>query len=776
MTGAGEHRTGTVRPDVTALVGFKRHLSPVVVPGEAAYLVSRRGVTALRGPQAEVLVPLLDGTHTVDSVLREASLAMPAEEAGQSLDALTRSGLLGFRPAAPAGTSDDQADPMAEAYWDLAGLDGHRASAELAGAALGLEALPGIEAEPVRAACLESGLSVAAAGAAPTTSTGLSLVLCDDYLSPELADVDARHRADGTPWLLAKVCGTDPWVGPIFRPGQGPCWSCLADRLRGHRRSEWPVQRALGLAGPPARPAASLAAGRAVAVHLTVLEAAKWLAGMRYPAQGLVHTLDTMLLRASAHPVHRRPQCPVCGDPDLVARTVGAPFVASSRPKTMRHGNGHRAEEPARTLERYSHLVGPVTGIVKEIRRAPRTPDFVDSYLSGHNLAFSPHDLAGLRAGLRALSGGKGLDPTEAQVSALGEAAERYSGTRQGDEPVVRDSFRALGADAVHPNACQLYGEQQLRDRDAWNARGSHFQYVPRPFDETRPTDWTPVWSMTAGRHRLLPTSMLYFSSGAPAEDGLTCDSNGNAAGSSPEDALLQGFLELVERDAVALWWYNRTRQPAVDLDAFAAPEVDRVREGCARMGREVWALDLTSDFGIPVVAALSRRTDAPTQDVVFGFGAHFDPRVALRRALTEMGQMLPAVLPRRPGGPGYGIDDPDAVHWWRTATLANQPYLTPDPLNHPKVPGSWAYSPHADLLDDITAVHDLVRARGLELLVLDQTRPDLELPVLKVIVPGLRHFWARLAPGRLFDVPVELGRLARPTEYADLNPVPLFV
>jgi ribosomal protein S12 methylthiotransferase accessory factor len=39
-----------------------------------------------------------------------------------------------------------------------------------------------------------------------------------------------------------------------------------------------------------------------------------------------------------------------------------------------------------------------------------------------------------------------------------------------------------------------------------------------------------------------------------------------------------------------------------------------------------------------------------------------------------------------------------------------------------------------------------------------------------------MRHFWARLAPGRLLDVPVALGRLARPTPYEELNPVPLFL
>jgi ribosomal protein S12 methylthiotransferase accessory factor len=59
---------------------------------------------------------------------------------------------------------------------------------------------------------------------------------------------------------------------------------------------------------------------------------------------------------------------------------------------------------------------------------------------------------------------------------------------------------------------------------------------------------------------------------------------------------------------------------------------------------------------------------------------------------------------------------------------------------------------------------------------VLDQTRPDIGLPVAKVIVPGMRHFWARLGPGRLFDVPVEMGWLPAPLREDDLNPVAMFI
>ncbi|MCC0095979.1 TOMM precursor leader peptide-binding protein [Streptomyces flavotricini] len=748
-----------------ALVGFKSHLRPTVVPGDAAYLVSRRGVTALSGSGAEVLVPLLDGTRTALAVRQEAALTLGAEDAEAALLSLADAGLI--RSTTPA------AEAEAEAYWDLAGLDGGEAAAGLARACVAIEALPGLEPRPVAEACRESGIAVAA----DPLAADLVLVLCEDYLSPGLAAVDARLRAAGRPWVPVKLCGTDPWVGPFFRPGSGPCWHCLAVRLRGHRHSEVPVRRALGLDGPVPRPPAGLAAGTALAVNLAVLEAAKWLAGLRRPEQAHILAFDTLRLRTSSHPVARLPQCAACGDPGLVVRRVGAPFVPVSRPKAAATGGGDRALTPAQMLRAYGHLVDPVTGVVKEIRQASGAPDFVHAYTSGHNLAMESSSFAGLSSGLRALSGGKGRTAEEARTSALCEAVERYSGTRHGDEPVVRDSLRGLGGVAVHPNDCQLYGRRQFAERELWNARHSRFHHVPAPFDESRPTDWTPVWSLTEGRRRLLPTSMLYFGRGTdPAADEPWADSNGNAAGSSPEDALVQGFLELVERDAVALWWYNRTRQPGVDLGAFEDEWVERIRHGMRRVNREVWALDLTSDLGIPVFAALSRRTDKPAEDVIFGFGAHFDPRVALCRALSELGQLLPAVGDVRRDGRGYRITDPEPLSWWQRATVANQPYLAADPRAQTRTPGHWPSARGTDLLDDVRVITELVRGKGMDLLVLDQSRPDLGLPVTKVVVPGLRHFWARYGPGRLFDVPVRLGRLAEPTPYDQLNPVPLFV
>jgi len=94
---------------------------------------------------------------------------------------------------------------------------------------------------------------------------------------------------------------------------------------------------------------------------------------------------------------------------------------------------------------------------------------------------------------------------------------------------------------------------------------------------------------------------------------------------------------------------------------------------------------------------------------------------------------------------------------------------------------GTRAFSAGADISEFETtrmtreqaaACVSIAKRAGLDFLVLDQTRPDIEAPVVRVIVPGLRHFYRRFARGRLYDVPVELGLRDRPLEEHELNPI----
>jgi ribosomal protein S12 methylthiotransferase accessory factor len=226
-----------------------------------------------------------------------------------------------------------------------------------------------------------------------------------------------------------------------------------------------------------------------------------------------------------------------------------------------------------------------------------------------------------------------------------------------------------------------------------------------------------------------------------------------------------------VERDQVAIWWFNRIPRPEVDLDSFGDPYLDELRRYLSSVSRELWVLDVTADLGIPVVVALSRL--AGGGGVMFGFGSHLDARIALLRAVTELNQKLAFAL-----GPGRGAfaahgneRSPSALSRWEVA-LDENPHLLPagPARGAADFPTLWT----DDIAADVELCRRAVEAHGMEVLVLDQTRADVGLPVVRVVVPGMRHFWPRFAPGRLYDVPVQLGWLSEPLTEERLNPTVL--
>ncbi|MGK7874245.1 MAG: YcaO-like family protein [Xenococcaceae cyanobacterium] len=377
-----------------------------------------------------------------------------------------------------------------------------------------------------------------------------------------------------------------------------------------------------------------------------------------------------------------------------------------------------------------------------------------------------------LQEGMRRRSGGKGKSAEQARMSALAESLERYCGVFDGTEPRIRSSFTDLGKAAIHPNACMGYSERQYAERDLHNRRGHKAHWVPQRFRQDVEIEWTPLWSLTAKETRYLPTSFCYFGYRSPDPLFARADSNGCAAGSVLEEAVLQGFLELVERDAVALWWYNRLRRPAVDLDSVDDPYVWGLMGHYRELRRELWVLDITSDFGIPTFAAISRRVDKFEEDIIYGFGTHLDPSIALVRALTELNQSLEAVpTATGPESTRTYRGGPDALLWWRSVTTANTDYLVPDGDARPRRLQDFKNLASDDLRQDILTCIEVAVTRGIEILVLDQTRPDVELPVVRVVSPGLRHFWARFGPGRLYDVPIREGWLSRSLDEGELNP-----
>ncbi len=738
------------------------HLRYHVISDRQTLLVSETFNTLLHGGLYGDLLPLLDGRRGRDEIVTALDGRQPAADLDAAVVSLSAKGYI------VSGRHD--MDQSRAAYWSSLGASPCWAEQRLAASRIAVNGDDGRLVRHLEA----SGACVG------TDDPTLTVIVCDDYLEERLAEVNQRQLEAGALWMLARPRGIEPLFGPVFRGDrEGPCWTCLASRLRNHQEVHSFLRHVAG----------EDAAFKAFAAEPALLEAlygliaaeiVKWLVlDVAAPIHEQVIAMNVGTCVSSHHRVMRRPQCPACGDEALYRpdRPPVALYLQSS-PKIHCSSGGARTVAPEATLAKYRHLVSPISGVVTWLKRTTDESDsWLHVYWAGSNLGMRSRSLSSLRRSLRSKSAGKGSTREQSEVSALCEAIERYSGALHGDEIRVRRRLVdfAEGDEAIHPNEAQLFSDNQFDNAEGLNAKGHPYNVVPPRLDPGAEIDWTPVWSLTQQRHRYLPTSMLYGTSAeqrGPAD--LIADSNGCAAGNTLEEAILQGFYELVERDAFAIWWYNALRASGVDLAGFDDEFLASAADYYGRYERDLWMLDITSDMGIPSFVALSRRPDAETEDIIYGAGAHADARIAALRAICELNQCL-TWLPRPGGGNGRPmIDDPLSLRWWKTARLADCSWLAPASDAPLRRASQYPVLESTDTRDDVERCRALVEAKGMEFLVLDQTRPDVGMPVVRVIVPGMRHFWERFAPGRLYDVPIRMGYRTRPVEEADLNTAPV--
>ncbi|MGA2125271.1 MAG: TOMM precursor leader peptide-binding protein, partial [Xanthobacteraceae bacterium] len=660
--------------------------------------------------------------------------------------------LLDRRHIPPTSSSSNGA---VAGYWASLGLSLETAEQHLQKCRVRVQSID-VQGETELGAAL-SGLDVRVVKRSPN----LTVTLVNDYLEARLAELNEQHLSDRTPWVLVQPSGIFPLVGPVFRPGQSACWMCLAERMKRNREIKALLDRRqahLVAASPLARNTLGQSA-----IELAAIEIAKAIAtDFATDLRDHIVSLDLSGSTIMKHYVATRPQCPACGRVELRdPRRAPAPVELGAGGRLVMTSGGYRTVSPRATVARFRRHVSALTGVVSRLERIEADLPLNTNYHAKHNFSAPAETVDELRAGLSGGSFGKGSTAEQGEASALMEAIERYSGIFQNDEIRVTRRFTDFpSGDAIPPNKVLLFSDAQYRRRQGPTPDSDG---PPDGFDRSAEIEWSPVWSLRDERFKYLPTSLLYFSYRGPA--AYPADSNGCAAGNTLEEAIVQGFLELVERDAYAIWWYNRLQRPQVDLGRFDDSYVRDLQGQLAETGRRLWVLDVTSDLGIPSFVAVTHWMANGQENIEFGSGAHFDPRIALLRALTELNQFLSIGL--MDGGAG----DKSSLDGTTPLRLRDHPYLMPsdDPAVHP---GSAAKFGRLDAREQVIACVRIARRARLDVLVLDQTRPDIEVPVVKVIVPGMRHFYRRFAPGRLYDVPVKLGLRDRPLLEDELNPI----
>lgn len=725
----------------------------LVVAGEGRHLV-------LGDPVTGDVADLLDGTRAVSDVVAQLADRHPLPAI---FTAVRR--LQGLRVLAEGTTA---APAERAAGWDARGIDPDAAEEWARTGRVNVLDLGAPTVDVLAATLRATGPAVDVV--TEPEADGLLVVAPGNVLDPRLATLTGRS------WVLVRPHGNVLVLGPHFVPGETGCWECLRQRWAANEQLENYLAAERPDVGRVSSARAALPAAAATLAGLLAVELAAIAAtGRSERITGKAVTLDTRDHATASHALVRQPQCPACGEPDVVLK-ADPRIVLTSQQRRFAEDGGHRVATPQETFDRLQHHVSPLLGAVTGITSLDDQDNGVTfSYGAGHNFALGTKSIVSLRKNLRGQSGGKGRTEIQAKVSAICEAIERYSGVWRGDRPVHAASYAQLGAErALHPRKLLLFSEEQYRTRAEFNARGgAGLHWVPRPLAEDATLDWTTGWSLTHDRPREVPAAYCWFGHPDMARLGYSaCDANGCASGNTLEEAILQGFCELAERDAIAIWWYNRTPRPGVDLDALGDEWLDRVRAFyAAQLRRSLWVLDVTADLPVPCYVAVSHRLDSEVEDPIVGFGAHLDPTVALRRAVTEVNQFLPSLVRRNPDGTTqYGLNDPESLHWFTTARIAQQPWLAPSGSVELPADGSTG-----DIAADVRRCVEIAASAGLEVVVVDQSRPELELPVARVLVPGLRHFWRRLGPGRLYDVPAALGRTPRAASEHDVNPYSVF-
>ncbi len=748
------------------------HFTLHTIGNHTYLLLSETQSFRLNGERYGILFPYLDGRLRESEIIAQLGDRIPPADIAQMITHMRSRGFV--------VAIDPWADHARSAFWSAnaqqpAECESFVQSIKLAVVGLGRDGAAGsVQASELAAMLMAQGFSIT-----DFKNANLTIVLAEDYLQPALSDFARMAASRKMTWLPFKPAGLSAWFGPVIGPitgydgSVGNCYFCLARRLAEHRQGDTVAPAAL----EGARPARGFTkASLAVAFGRAVLDTVRLSFGQY---DDLRTKMQVWSLNDGVLEQHGVPLFADC--PEHVPKAAPKTPDQMHRPITLSRiknqdgaDGGWRVLTPDEALTRLEPIVSPLTGIVSYLHKADLGDGLhVYSASQGRRMSIDPRQNRSL--GRPGGAAGKGLSDQQAKISCLAEAIERYGAQWSGSEPRLHATWQDLRDHAPHPETFLEFADHQYLNREQLNQNATMMARIPERFDEKAVIDWTPAWSLRDHAPRWVPTRFCYYEyqGNAPGDhDFCWADSNGCATGGSIEEAILQGFLELVERDAISIWWYNRLVPRRVSLDGLDDVFVANMRAHYQSLGRTIWVIDLTTDLGISVMLAASAKQDGSR--IMLGFGSHLDGRIAALRALTELNQILlhddlePVTTQTR-----GGIEDA-TMAWLESANLADHPYIAG---TGPERTVEELPKARFDAIDQAVQFGvDRMADEGFDTLVVDYSRPDLPLSCVRVLVPGLRHFWNRRGPGRLFDAPVNMGVRDQPNRYEDLHPLAFFL
>jgi ribosomal protein S12 methylthiotransferase accessory factor YcaO len=365
---------------------------------------------------------------------------------------------------------------------------------------------------------------------------------------------------------------------------------------------------------------------------------------------------------------------------------------------------------------------------------------------------------------------GKGPTKLNARAGALMEAIERYSSLPSTyPRAFIRGSYLELSKSynkVLHPDEVVEVVNQEYNEKDVL-------------------MDFMPGFDLLTDEHVLVPAEIaLYrYYPKKPAISAFSFfNTNGLASGNVLEEAICHALCEVIERDAVSIADlcvscipYNILEKimdslgnkqnggsavPQISIeekfvdDPSIFPDVDiseilegfepikRLVKRFTKTGIPLLIKDITQkDIGIPTFVASSIEWLSQNYGYFAkGYGTHPDARIALIRAITEVSQTRAANIQG-------ARDDLKKIRYKENDEIYKRKWQfmpASSKSNHKNTIRFSEINTHfyEDILDDIKLVLCGLKKAGLKrAIIVDLTNPDIGIPVVRAIVPGLETF-----------------------------------
>lgn len=342
---------------------------------------------------------------------------------------------------------------------------------------------------------------------------------------------------------------------------------------------------------------------------------------------------------------------------------------------------------------------------------------------------------------------GKGSTEQRARISAIMESFERCLAERPG-----------LNANIAGDISAPALVESYLNARENYVTLDPGSLLLSQPYNPSSLLEWVGAYDLLNKEEVFVSANAVYhpYDSPGQCQKLFLSNTNGLASGNVLEEAILHGLLEVIERDAISTAQFTRDLGKEIVLteeDGYLY-EISRKFKDSG-IDLKIWLVP--TDTGIPTIIAAT--DDVKLKDpalLVMGAGSHLKPEIAVARAITEAAQSRVVQIQgaredtdREGFIRSVGYDRMKRLNWFW--------FEEGEKISLSEVQDISKRSP-AENIDVI-----LEKLKGLteKVLVVDLSREEVAVPVVRVIIPGFELFTIdrdrkgkRLAAGKKKEIP----------------------